>query len=146
LTRVGTLDTMGNQVSKRLNIKLKEVNIMVNLTKRVAVNTTTTNVGTFNVKLSSATVEMRKTILKQVLATQGQPINTIMAKVGLDNRYGYEVMMAMSVGKSLGNGERTPALNLITRVPNEEDYREKLVYLTPKGNKLLNSLNECGLL
>ena len=106
----------------------------------------TTNVGTFNVRLSSAKVEQRKTILKQVLATQGQPINVIMAKVGLSGPHGYETMLAMSVGMSLGNGERSPALNLITRVPNEENYSEKLVYLTPKGNKLLNELNECGLL
>ena len=115
--------------------------------KNVAtVTTTTSKVGTFNVKLSAAKTEMRKAVLKQVLATQGQPLNVIMAKVGMKGPHGYETMLAMSVGVSLGNGERTPALNLITRVPNEEDYREKLVYLTPKGSKLLNELADYGLL
>ena len=128
--------------------KLKEVNVMNNLAiKNVAtVTTTTSKVGTFNVKLSAAKTEMRKAVLKQVLATQGQPLNVIMAKVGMKGPHGYETMLAMSVGVSLGNGERTPALNLITRVPNEEDYREKLVYLTPKGSKLLNELSDYGLL
>ena len=128
--------------------KLKEVNVMNNLAiKNVAtVTTTTSKVGTFNVKLSAAKTEMRKAVLKQVLATQGQPLNVIMAKVGMKGPHGYETMLAMSVGVSLGNGERTPALNLITRVPNEEDYREKLVYLTPKGSKLLNELADYGLL
>ena len=114
--------------------------------KAAATVTTTTNVGTFNIKLNAAKVEMRKNILKQVLATQGQPINVIMSKVGMKGPHGYETMLAMSVGMSLGNGERSPALNLITRVPNEENYSEKLVYLTPKGNKLLNELDACGLL
>jgi len=115
--------------------------------KAVATTTTTTNVGTFNIKLSAARTEMRKTILKQVLATQGQPLNVILTKVGLKvGPNGYNDLLEMSVGRSLGNGERTPALNLISRLPNEEDYREKLVYLTPKGSRLLNELNACGLL